>query len=59
MTDEKVLAKANAATVWCRHATDHAKIAGGKPWTYLLIPHDRISGQMSLAGLAARYTYIL
>jgi type III restriction enzyme len=57
MADEKVLAKANAATVWCRHATDHAKIAGGKPWTYLLIPHDQISEQMSLAGLAARYTY--
>ena len=57
MTDEKVLAKANAATVWCRYATDHAKIAGGKSWTYLLIPHDRISEQMSLAGLAARYTH--
>ena len=57
MTGEKVLAKADAATVWCRYATDNAKTAGGKPWTYLLIPHDRISAQMSLAGLAARYTY--
>ena len=26
--------------------------------TYLLIPHDQISAQMNLAGLAARYTYI-
>jgi len=58
MTDETVLAKADAATLWCKYATDHAKIDAGKPWTYLLIPHDQISAQMNLAGLAARYTYI-
>ena len=56
MTVETVLAKADAATLWCKH-TDHAKIDDGKPWTYLLIPHDQISAQMSLAGLAARHTY--
>lgn len=27
----------------------------GKPWRYLLIPHDQIQDQMTLAGLAARY----
>ena len=57
MTDEKVLAKADAATIWCKYASTHAKGVGGKPWTYLLIPHDQISEQMSLAGLAAKYTY--
>lgn len=58
MTDEKVLAKADAAVVWCEHATGHAKANSGKPWAYLLIPHDQISEQMSLAGLAARCTYV-
>ena len=57
MTDEKVLAKADAAAVWCDHATDHAKEDGGKEWTYLLIPHDQTSEQMTLSGLEARWTY--
>jgi type III restriction enzyme len=55
MTDETVLAKADAAATWCVHATTHAKENGGKPWRYLLIPHDQIQDQMTLAGLAARY----
>jgi type III restriction enzyme len=54
MTDETVLAKADAAATWCKHATDHANENGGKPWRYLLIPHDQIQDQMTLAGLAAR-----
>lgn len=57
MSDEVVLSKAEATVVWCKYATVHAKARDGKPWTYLLIPHDKISEQMSLAGLAARYTY--
>ena len=36
-------------------ATDHAKQNGGKPWKYLLIPHDQIQDQMTLAGLVARF----
>ena len=56
MTDEIVLAKADAAAVWCRHATAHSNENGGKPWRYLLIPHDEIQDQMTLAGLAARHT---
>ncbi len=54
MTDEVVLAKADAAATWCSYATVHAKENGGKPWRYLLIPHDQIQDQMTLAGLAAR-----
>jgi type III restriction enzyme len=56
MTDPDVVAKAEAASIWCRHASEHARESGGKPWTYLLIPHDQIAEQMTLAGLAARYT---
>ncbi len=54
MTDEVVRAKADAAATWCKHATDHAKENCGKPWRYLLIPHDQIQEQMTLGGLAAR-----
>lgn len=53
MNDEIVQAKAKAGAVWCQHASDHAKEQGGKPWEYLLIPHDRIKDNMNLAGLAA------
>ena len=55
MTDKVVLDKADAAATWCKHATVHANDNGGKPWRYLLIPHDQIQDQMTLAGLAARY----
>jgi len=54
MTDEVVLAKADAAATWCKHATAHAIENGGKQWRYLLIPHDQVQDQMTLTGLAAR-----
>ena len=57
VSDDIVQAKAEAAAVWCSHATDHANADSGKPWTYLLIPHDQISEQMSLSGLAASCTH--
>lgn len=56
MTDPDVLAKARAAVTWCQHATDHELSCGGKPWSYLLIPHDAITASATLAGLAAAYT---
>ncbi|MCZ6776035.1 MAG: hypothetical protein O7D34_06235 [Ignavibacteria bacterium] len=49
--------KVDAAAVWCEHATIHAKTYNGKPWTYLLIPHDQIAEQMGLSGLAASCTH--
>lgn len=54
MTDETVLAKARAASLWCQRATQHA---GGKPWKYLLIPHDAIDESKTLAGLAATWEF--
>ena len=53
MTDKVVLAKAEAAATWCRHATD----TGDKPWEYLLIPHDKIAAASTLAGLAAAHRF--
>jgi type III restriction enzyme len=55
MENPEVLAKKTATLEWCKHATEHAKEHGGKTWRYLLIPHDAITGNMTLAGLASRY----
>ena len=55
MADPVVQAKAKAAATWCKNATAHARQHGDKPWRYLLIPHDAIGDQMTLAGLAGRY----
>lgn len=39
----EVQAKADSASRWCKHASDHAIDVGTKPWKYLLLPHDEIS----------------
>ena len=57
MNDPEVLAKAKAAVTWCNHATEHELAHGGKPWGYLLIPHDEITASRTLQGLAASYTW--
>ncbi|WP_226819096.1 hypothetical protein HHS34_000150 [Acidithiobacillus montserratensis] len=46
-TDE-VKAKAAAALQWCRHASDYAVRVGGKPWKYLLVPHDEVNESRQL-----------
>ena len=46
-----VLAKKEAAVLWCERASNHAKTYGGKPWVYLLIPHDMIAENMTVKGL--------
>lgn len=55
LQNDEVLAKKKAACEWCKHATEHSQQYGGKPWGYLLIPHDAITGNMTLEGLASRY----
>jgi len=55
LQNPEVVAKKTAAIEWCKHATDHARQHGGKQWNYLLIPHDAITGNMTLEGLASRY----
>jgi type III restriction enzyme len=58
MEDHDVLIKAQAAAKWCGHATDHEGGNGGKPWTYLLIPHEVIADNKTLSGLAASHTFL-
>ena len=55
LDDPVVLAKKEVAFGWCRNASEHAKSYGGKPWRYVLMPHDAVAENMSLDGLAARY----
>ncbi len=43
MASVEVKAKADAAVQWCKHASDYAKSVGGKPWKYLLVPHDGVT----------------
>jgi type III restriction enzyme len=50
MTANEVKDKADAAVRWCKHATEHAASVGGKPWKYLLIPHDEIVESTNLSG---------
>ena len=53
-TDE-VQAKKRAAITWCKHASEHEMQNGGKPWKYVLIPHDAIIASATLQGLVARF----
>ena len=53
--DPAVIAKRDAALQWCEHASAHAAGHGGKPWRYVLIPHDEILENMTLEGLVARF----
>ena len=56
MEDGEVLAKKDSAVRWCQHASDHAAKNGGRPWRYLLIPHDAIAENMSIKKLAAQFS---
>lgn len=51
-----VIAKRDVAVKWCQNATAHAKTYDGKPWSYLLLPHDEIAYNMTLAALAQQFT---
>ncbi|MBI3042757.1 MAG: DEAD/DEAH box helicase family protein [Betaproteobacteria bacterium] len=53
--DADVLAKKEAAVKWCGLATAHATGNGGKPWKYMLVPHDAVSENMTLSGLVSQF----
>jgi type III restriction enzyme len=45
---EQVQSKAKAALNYCINATEYNKQIDGKPWKYILIPHDAVKMNMSL-----------
>lgn len=55
MQDKDVLAKRDVAIQWCGWASDHARAYGGKPWRYVLIPHDAIAENMTLEFLLKQF----
>ena len=55
MSDKDVLSKADVAVQWCAWASEHACSYGGKPWRYVLIPHDAISDNMTLEFLVKQF----
>jgi type III restriction enzyme len=55
MDNAEVVARKDTAVQRCGHATSHAVSHDGKPWTYLLVPHDAIWENMTLAGLANQF----
>ena len=54
--DGDVVAKKAAAIKWCQYASDHAQKYGGKPWGYVLIPHDAIAENMTLQGIVNMFS---
>jgi type III restriction enzyme len=42
INSQEVQAKAAAAVQWCKHASEYTSTIRGKPWKYLLVPHDEI-----------------
>jgi type III restriction enzyme len=55
MDDLEVLAKKEVAVRWCQQASDYMQKHCEKPWHYLLIPHDVIAENMTLARLSLVY----
>jgi type III restriction enzyme len=55
LDDPEVLAKKAVALEWCGHATEFSTKHGGKPWRYVLVPHDAIAENVSLAWLTDRF----
>lgn len=55
---EGVLKKASAARTWCQNASDFSAQHGGKPWHYLLIPHDDVRSNMTLKHFIQQYRMV-
>lgn len=55
MQDATVLKKKEAAETWCENASIYNGKHNGKPWQYILIPHDVIGDGWTLEGMAAHY----
>ncbi|MEN9909185.1 MAG: hypothetical protein RLZZ540_2334 [Bacteroidota bacterium] len=56
MNDADVLAKKEAAIKYCKYATEFTSQNNGKPWKYLLVPHNEISRTINFDLLIARFS---
>ncbi len=55
MSSEEVQDKKRAAMEYCKNATAFTSANGGKPWQYLLIPHDEVKSNSTLEYFVSRY----
>ena len=49
----EVIAKKTAASRYCHFATEFTNQYGGKPWKYIVLPHDKLSRTSSFEYLIA------
>jgi type III restriction enzyme len=49
--------KAAAACEYCRHATNFTTKHNGKPWKYVIIPHNVVLASMGFDILATKYEH--
>ena len=47
--------KTQAALLYCKNTTDFTTRNGGKPWKYVLIPHNAVMVNMSLETLIRQF----
>lgn len=55
ISNEEVQQKKQAAEEYCRHASEFTTENGGKPWRYILLPHDIIDRTASFEYLIATH----
>lgn len=55
VNDAEVLAKAEAAKVYCTYATEFTAENSGKPWNYGIIPHTAVNRTASLGLLISKF----
>lgn len=54
---EEVQQKAKAALEYCKNATEYTTKNNGKPWKYLLLPHNSVSISYDFSYYAKEYEY--
>lgn len=55
LSSEDVLLKKQAAEEFCRYASEYTAENGGKPWKYILLPHDTVERTASFDYLITFY----
>ena len=53
--DEEVKEKSRAAKEYCQYASEYSFQNGGKPWKYILIPHDAVKLNISFKFMMDTY----
>lgn len=55
MSDDEVKDKARAALEYCKYASEYTAENEGKPWKYVLIPHNAVQTNMSFKYLVEQF----